>query len=153
VPLVFFLIGVRFLVSGNQRGYFFIIFAIGVGVAIQWNSKIQQDYQVAINALKNTGFDVDEQLPSHPPVLFDHTQQQIGFIASEKPQTYAYDEVQRVEWLTTKNTGWTNKSAPEKTYSVIFYLQDGAQFSVRMTKAGENLIKAWQEKLEAPIKF
>jgi hypothetical protein len=153
VPLVIFLIGVRLIVAGNQRGYLLIIFAIGVAVAIEWNSKAQQNYQAAINTLQSAGFTVDEQLPSQPPVVFDHSQQQMAFIKLDEAKVYHYNDVQKVAWLTTKNTGWTNKSAPEKSYSVIFYLQDGAQFSVRMAKAGETFIKAWQGKLGPPINF
>jgi hypothetical protein len=153
VPLIIFAIGMRLVMVGNKRGYVLIIFAVVAGVAIAWNSKAQQDYRVAIAVLKQSGFTIDEQLPSTPPVVFDHTQRQIAFIKSEKPFTYSYNAVQHVEWLTTKNKGWTNKSSSEKSYSVIFHLQDGAKFSVTMTKAGETLIKAWQQRLGPPIKL
>lgn len=152
-PLIIFAIGMRIVMLGNNRGYVLIIFAIVAGVAIVWNSKAQKDYRAAIEVLEKTGFTVDEQLPSQPPVVFDHRQRQMAFIQSEKPITYAYNEVQKVQWLTTKNKGWANKSSSEKSYSVIFHLQDGAQFSVRITKAGETLIKAWQQKLGPPIKL
>lgn len=153
VPLVFFLIGVRILVSGNKRGYFFIAFAIGVGIAIQWNNKVQQNTEVAINALKSTGFTVDAQLPSQPPVVFDHEQQKIAFVKVNESKTYSYNQVRTIEWSSTNNTGWNNKSAPEKSYSVTFHLQDGAQFSVRMTNVDDTMMKTWREKLGPPINF
>lgn len=153
VPLAIFLIGARIVVAGNNRGYVLILFAIVAGVAIGWNNQTNQDYKTVINALSQTGFSVDEQLPSHPPVVFDHGQQQIAFIKSDEPLIYSYKDVQKIEWQTTKNTAWANKSSPEKSYSVVFYLQDGAQFSVTIKNAAETLIQAWRNKLSVPMSF
>lgn len=149
IPLVLFSIGAYGVIMGNSKGYILMVFAAAVGFGGWWSVKTNYDYEAALAALRATGFQVDEQLQSRPRVVLDHDKRQVAMVQPGTTMRYAYDDIQRVEWVTVKARGWTNKSSPDQSYTVTFHLRDGSETAVRVNAMSETTAKAWQKKFAA----
>ena len=131
--------------KGNIAPFVLFAFVLFIIVGFWWSAHLRQGYNNAIAALEQTGFQVDETLPSEPPVVFDQRQRKLAFISPQGAVVYEYDAIEKVQWVTHESSGWKEKNTPERSYRLLFQVHGQPIIAVNLSQATADL---WRNKLE-----